>query len=351
MIEPLIPLAFEFRQAEPWLLLADNDIYAVQLRDGRVGYCSVMGNAGSHYALGLYIGRTGWNSYLNICSMADCDTDADMAQIAYRLDCINCDYMDQREIQPSKVKDAVMKYASERGFRLTGNAALPDFTRHSPCHMPWIITNQSDADAMEDALRASAFLANYLNRNSMESAGFSDDGIHPSDIGGQRIPFLVPNGKTWKIQSTSLPGRTPATYPTPIFNHPEISIRIATLKPFSNIECRQLVIGAPVMETEVPCLPVLLMAVDGNDGHVTITEAAPDSPNLPEDQILDLSLKILNLGYRPTKIFVQDERTQALLKDFCTKTGIPMQKVSRLKHLQEAWEFLSQHLSTRNNLS
>jgi len=347
MIEKLIPLAFEFRQEELWLLLADNDIYAVQLRDGRIGYCSVMGNGGSHYALGLYLGNVGWNSYLDICSMENCMTEADMAQVAYRLDCINCDYMDQRDIRPSKVKDAVIQYASERGFRLNGTAALPDFSRHSPCHMPWTITDESDADAMEDALRASVFLAKYLKRNSMGSAGFDYNGIRPSDTGGQTIPFLVPNGKKWEIQSTSLPARMPVNYPAPMFNYPEIIMQIALLKPFSNLECRQLVMGTPVMETEVPYLPVLVMAVDGNDGHVTITEAAADSPNLPENLILDLSLKILNLGYRPTRIFVQDDRTQALLKDFCAKTGIPMQRVSRLKHLQEAWEFISQHLSKK----
>lgn len=122
------------------------------------------------------------------------------------------------------------------------------------------------------------------------------------------------------------------------------------LKPSSNLECRQLVLGTPVMETNIPCLPVLIMAVDGNTGHVTVTKAAADSPDIAEELILDLSLKILNLGYRPTRIYVQDDRTQSLLKDFCAKTGIPMQRVSRLKHLHEAWESLSDAISRNKNI-
>lgn len=88
-----------------------------------------------------------------------------------------------------------------------------------------------------------------------------------------------------------------------------------------------------------------LLSIDGNSGHVTITQITRDSPSMAEDQILDLSLKIVNMGYRPTRIFVQDDRTQALLTDFCHKSGIPLQRVSRLKHIQEAWISLSEHLS------
>lgn len=54
--EKLIQLAFAFRDTRLWEILADNDIFAIRLRSGETGYCSVMGQAGQHYGLGLYVG-------------------------------------------------------------------------------------------------------------------------------------------------------------------------------------------------------------------------------------------------------------------------------------------------------
>lgn len=46
-------------------------------------------------------------------------------------------------------------------------------------------------------------------------------------------------------------------------------------------------------------------------------------------------------GTRPSTIYVMEDFTEALLKDFCSKTGIQLKCVKKLKHLQQAWLELS----------
>ena len=63
--EQLKKLAREFLQAELWEDLTDADVFGVDLEDGRIAYCCVMGNSGIHEGLGIYVGMRGFRSYLD----------------------------------------------------------------------------------------------------------------------------------------------------------------------------------------------------------------------------------------------------------------------------------------------
>ena len=63
--EQLKKLAREFLQAELWEALTDADVFGVELEDGRIAYCCVMGSSGIHKGLGIYVGNRGFRSYLD----------------------------------------------------------------------------------------------------------------------------------------------------------------------------------------------------------------------------------------------------------------------------------------------
>lgn len=48
-------LAQEFHKAKLWEQLSDSDIFAVELEDGRIAYCCVMGNVGKHIGLAFIL--------------------------------------------------------------------------------------------------------------------------------------------------------------------------------------------------------------------------------------------------------------------------------------------------------
>ena len=61
--ERLYSLAFAVRKTKLWKTLYDNELFAVSMSNGEIGYCSVMGALGEHLALALYIGSEGLDSY------------------------------------------------------------------------------------------------------------------------------------------------------------------------------------------------------------------------------------------------------------------------------------------------
>ena len=68
--DKLYGLAFEYKKTKLWNHLSDTQVFALELSGGRVGYISIMGRAGGHCALGLFIGDEGFNSF-RVIAQAD----------------------------------------------------------------------------------------------------------------------------------------------------------------------------------------------------------------------------------------------------------------------------------------
>ena len=62
----LYELAFEYKKRKLWKILWDLQLFGVKLSDDRIGYISIMGAAGEHCALGLYVGDEGMESFRTI---------------------------------------------------------------------------------------------------------------------------------------------------------------------------------------------------------------------------------------------------------------------------------------------
>src|SRR5660397_127968 len=61
--------AIEFKKVAPWDWMHDTDIFGVQdpVSD-ETGYCCIMGAAGEHFALGVYLGEEGLAGIMRIVS-------------------------------------------------------------------------------------------------------------------------------------------------------------------------------------------------------------------------------------------------------------------------------------------
>ena len=79
--------------------------------------------------------------------------------LATLFDCINCDYMQAKDIDED-VKKAIRKYADNHGVKIPRKHGWIDFTRHKPYRGQWCIIDKNDAMIAEEALRAATFLAN-----------------------------------------------------------------------------------------------------------------------------------------------------------------------------------------------
>ena len=66
MDRELLDLGYRFRNTKLWKTIYEDELFAVQLRNRQIGYCSLMGRNGEHMALGLYIGSAGFSTYREV---------------------------------------------------------------------------------------------------------------------------------------------------------------------------------------------------------------------------------------------------------------------------------------------
>lgn len=58
--DKLYDAAFRYKKAGIWKKLWDNEVFAIKLTCGEIGYMSIMGKNGTYCALGLYMGEAGF---------------------------------------------------------------------------------------------------------------------------------------------------------------------------------------------------------------------------------------------------------------------------------------------------
>lgn len=345
MNEKLIGLAYKVREYHLWETFNDGDIFAVKLSNGEIAYCCIMGQAGKHYGLGVYIGTAGWNTYLSFHQMALMDSDLEVRHaMCTRMDCINCDYTPSKEVEASPQKTAVLRYAKEHGIRNPRTIGIPDFVRYAPYRPGGPMTDPKDESAMTEVLAAAAHLGDLLKENHAFSLGFMPFRRPITDKPGWEVPFFVPDGKGgFLLEKTPLPGRTPEPLPAVAFDRPDLAMQLAMLPVRSNLECRFIAIDTPVMPKGEPgFFPTTLLFVDSQTEIVGFTDIDKfDAGTTPVHTVKDFALKMTASGIRPSTIFVMEDFTEALLKDFCSKTGIHLKRVRQLKHLNQAWQELS----------
>jgi hypothetical protein len=78
----LYEAAVRVKEISPWEWMTEADIFGVQNPEtGELGFVSVMGMLGEHYAVSLYLGSEGIHGYLNLQEMGPFTDPKDLIQI------------------------------------------------------------------------------------------------------------------------------------------------------------------------------------------------------------------------------------------------------------------------------
>ncbi|MBI4558818.1 MAG: hypothetical protein HY706_14645 [Candidatus Hydrogenedentes bacterium] len=131
----LYDLAVEFRKLECWKWMQDNDLFGVQHPDtGQVGYCSVMGNLGEHFALAVYPGSEGLESYMQVL-VSETEEDALDAVLRQRCLAVSFENRKQLEREDLEVIDAL-------SLQFKGRNNFPVFRSHRAGYVPWFLDKE-----------------------------------------------------------------------------------------------------------------------------------------------------------------------------------------------------------------
>ena len=100
----LYELAFEFKKIKLWSKLYDSQVFAIELSGGEIAYCSVMGHNKEHFALAVYIGDKGWNSFLKCASDHDGFTESQYQELLYSQECLQVSFENKEMLSPEEIE-------------------------------------------------------------------------------------------------------------------------------------------------------------------------------------------------------------------------------------------------------
>ena len=335
-------LAFAFKKAKLWKKLWDCQLFAVSHSDGSIGYCCVMGRAGEHLALAVYPGPEGMHSYRLMSRGREDMTPIEFKETALAQDCVMVSFQNKAELLEEEQKE-LTAYCAERGVSLSGQKACPQFERFRPMHHPWFLEDSRDILRLKEALKAALEVSRRLETMGAPSLGFTEGPPY-----GREIPLLTAQKQKYTWRSIPLPPPLDITWPSIDIRDDITLARLKKAKQGGDEWAARMFMHEEAVTEETtpdglmvkrpkkaPVFPYLLMILDNRTGMILGLPMAPEPEEYPKDfrqAVVDLIIK----QGRPARILVQDDRTQALLRQLCPQIGIQLVRLESIETLEEA---------------
>ncbi len=324
--QALYQAAIEFKEIEAWTWMYDSDVFGVQdPASGEIGYCCIMGNLGEMFALALYLGSEGLESYMRIASEPPPDPSEAFEELMLQK-CLMASFANRDEL--SKEDRQVIK---SLGLKFRGRNAWPLFRSYRPAYHPWYLT--------ADEAR---FLTLALQQAREVCLRFREDPAlfePPQDeLWFDRVPEETEDGLSWR-DAWLEPALLEDEYLPDV---PIDELRLARLKKAAQFmdaiwEMDFFLSPTPVQDKrgERPHYPYQTLAVDQASGFIFDTHLAS-----PETYLEEFPVRFLALAERlkrlPVEIWVKREDAYDLLEPFTSRLGIELYLVDELEALEEA---------------
>jgi len=329
--EKMYELAFQYKSTKLWQQLYDDELFAVQLGDGEIGYCSIMGELGDHIALGLYVGESGYQSYRFLLDQPRQVDDILMGALLTSQDCLQCSFENKDMLSDEELEE-VRAYAAAHDKPLRGKNAFPQFTKYRPGRYPWHFDSPVDEQRICAALSAAIALKKMLRGHQKYELGLAS--VHE---GASKIPLLVQQESRWVIKFTALPDAR-MRYPVTEWRDEMTTARIKRLKRRGKLQCGVMRLPSPVQDEEkqdeAPYFPLVLVCLNLASGVLLkpILSKTGDGQNMAAG----FAEMILSAKVAPERVELRDEQTKAILSDFCGKAGIQAAITDNLGELDDA---------------
>ena len=354
-MKELFDLAYGFRKSKIWKTFFEDEVFAVTLPDGQIGYCYIMGRSGEHMALSVHIGGEGFTTYRKIREINQFTASPETLMTQ---DCIQCS-MEKKDMLSDEELKGLKAYCQQSGISF--RAPFPQFTRYYPYCVPWHVTEQSDLAAIETALRVVMEMAKHdkkeLGLRAVDARLDGEEYILTREEIMRQFDMLMkeePEEETVTVPLYSLadgrlsitriplPPRQERKLEAPTAFNEVMLRRLSRLHQDETLQCEVIRLLKPV-DGEPPYYPAVLMAAV-DDGMI-LQPVFGDKAVYDSNEMLEAFLQTLvQSNIYPKKIAVRTEETEVLLHEFCQKAKIRFAKQKTLKLLDEAVDNMMEHL-------
>lgn len=330
-------VAEQVKKLAPWEFMYEDDVFGVRDPETReIGFISVMGAGGEHFAVAVYPGAHALYDFLELHESHESGDPDVLADRVLEIPQLQASFED-RDLLDKQDREILKKL----GLKYRGKNAWLKFRGYEPGMFPWYLTS---AEAR--------FLARVLDQLLDVAPRFRDDEDLLFPEGEDE--FLVrtsreENGRlVWEdsIVEVSQPPKK-RILPAPIKSE-TLSALKQLPKSHREIEMDSSMFPAPIREKQNrPFFPYLMMIVDEESGLILgndLMEPLPSLDKMREQIPQRLAEKLLLFGVVPRAIFVRSEWLADLLKPLADDLGIRIKHSPSLPMLDEVMKYMASML-------
>jgi len=343
----LYAAAIRFKELGCWEWLCELDMFGVRNPegDGVIGYCSVMGILGEHFALAAYLGSKGLTGFQRIQSGAVAKTEVELYELQ---DCLMVSFEDRKYITPKDYK--VMR---ELGLKFRGANAWPMVRRLRPGRIPWYIDG-AEARFLTVALEQALEVAPRVQADPIVARsdvrrhclfGPDQDGrylVRTADTKAGTVVWQDEWLKPEPLTAAEMALQEGILLPTEDYL---ASLRNSVTKRYGDWELDISWLPEPVQDERgtAPFFPRLFMVVDSENGIVIGTAMSK-----PDDYVREFGEEfarvVKQLEGLPSGILVRNDATEAFIVPVSQALRIPLKR-TRLKQVAKIKRELEKMLS------
>jgi uncharacterized protein DUF6930 len=318
----------------PWEWMMEGDVFGVRNPErDEIGFVSVMGAGGEHFAVALYQGAAAFYDFLAL-SEAGGDGRADrvVAGRVLEIPQLQASFEDRGHLQKED-RDVIKKL----NLKFRGANSWPMFRNYAPGMFPWFLTS-SEARFLTIALEQLLDIAPRVRDDEDCLCGEENNEFLV------RVPRVEKARLVWedKIMPVPEPDLKDAA-PAPL--DPQLLESLKQLPEVTNvIEIELAMLPMPVREKkDRPFFPYLLMLAEASSGAIVGSDMLQPLPSL-DAMRAELPSKVAEylqqLGVKPMIIAVRTETTARSLAPLANELGIRIKLSPNLPALDSAMEYM-----------
>ncbi|MGY0692102.1 plasmid pRiA4b ORF-3 family protein [Virgibacillus sp. FSP13] len=188
--EDLFLNAKEFHKMKPWNYMDDSQIFAVvdPISKERL-FCSVLGSGGETFGLAVYVGKSGYNAFLDIMDGAIDDFDVVLNQRSLLVTFEDREELEKEDYQLIKTYNVPFR----------GRKTWPEFRSFKPGFVPWFIDDE-EARMMNIVLEEAIEVCNEIK------AGLEIPNLYEDEQVFAKVPQKADDSYVFESQILSLEG-------------------------------------------------------------------------------------------------------------------------------------------------
>jgi hypothetical protein len=319
----LYELMDQVKRLAPWEYMFEEDVFGFEMPGTQeLGFVSVMGNLGEHFAIAVYQGADALNKFIAIEEGADQAEAEDILLIPQ----LQASFDDREILTPED-----HKIIKSLGLKYRGRNAYPMFRGYRPNYFPWFI----EKDEAQMLIHALEQLLDVAPRFEADN-----DIFFPTDDDDDLLLRVQKDG-TWQDTVWKNPGLVEKPQPVAVEIPAAALEKLKKVMPGKlDIEFDVYMLYEPVQnkKDERPYFPYMFMLADHDSGMlltVDLLKPLPDLETMMQDALEKL-ISVLSNNLSPKKIRVVNPALYTMLEPLAKHAGFRIEMSDYLPVIENA---------------